>query len=291
MRAERPKVLYNNLTEKYVMWMHADDYNFTLRRAGVATACWPSGPFTFLSTFRPDNNETMDLTVFQNSSGSAFLARTYYANKTYYLPAPVMQPIWQSVQQVGSVPDTPIIDFSMNYHRAFYHHGYDNIDDIYTQRWRKEDVEWRIQTGNIVETFDPMDGKFVLTDIVENQEIARASPARRQAMLAQSLDNRTFRNIIGQVSRNTTVWCCLSCTVRRTSLRGLRLRELCTVVVFQGQPPILTRYKRPEEHSFWMPSSVPAVKAQPWQFNYYDNNIADNPVHETVSDLLIGPER
>jgi hypothetical protein len=33
---------------------------------------------------------------------------------------------------------------------------------------------------------------------------------------------------------------------------------------------------------------VPAVKAQPWIFNYEDKNIADNPVHETVADLLIG---
>ncbi len=33
---------------------------------------------------------------------------------------------------------------------------------------------------------------------------------------------------------------------------------------------------------------MPAVKAQPWVFNYEDKNIADNPVHETVADLLIG---
>ena len=40
-----------------------------------------------------------------------------------------------------------------------------------------------------------------------------------------------------------------------------------------------------------MPSSVPAVKAQPWNRNYMDGNIADNPVHPTVPDKLIGPNR
>lgn len=59
----------------------------------------------------------------------------------------------------------------------------------------------------------------------------------------------------------------------------------------QGQPPIYSRYKDPLMHSDWMPASVPAVKAQPWVYNYADNNIADNPVHQTVADLLIGPER
>jgi hypothetical protein len=56
----------------------------------------------------------------------------------------------------------------------------------------------------------------------------------------------------------------------------------------QGQPPILSRLKDPTLHSTWSPASVPAVKAQPWVFNYEDKNIADNPVHETVADLLIG---
>ena len=41
-------------------------------------------------------------------------------------------------------------------------------------------------------------------------------------------------------------------------------------------------------NNYWMPKSVPAVKAQPWQNNYLDGNIADNPVMRTVPDKLIG---
>lgn len=99
----------------------------------------------------------------------------------------------------NSDPVSPTVDYGLNYHRAYYHNGYDNIEDIYTQRWRKEDVAWRIQTGHIVETFDGITGRFVLTDTLTQQVIASAAPARRQVMLATYLDNSTFRDIIGQV--------------------------------------------------------------------------------------------
>lgn len=55
---------------------------------------------------------------------------------------------------------------------------------------------------------------------------------------------------------------------------------------------LISRFLDPNktENSCWHPSSVPAVKTQDWKDNYYDNNIADNPVHETVPDKLIAPE-
>ena len=34
---------------------------------------------------------------------------------------------------------------------------------------------------------------------------------------------------------------------------------------------------------------MPAVRTQSWLQNYEDDNIADNPVHPTVADKLIGP--
>jgi hypothetical protein len=43
-------------------------------------------------------------------------------------------------------------------------------------------------------------------------------------------------------------------------------------------------------NSYWLPSSVPAVKAQPWYRNYLDGNVADNPLHHTPPDKLIGPQ-
>ena len=55
----------------------------------------------------------------------------------------------------------------------------------------------------------------------------------------------------------------------------------------------MSRFKDPNDpnNAVWEPWSVPAVKAQNWTENYKDKNIVDNPVHRTVADLLIAPER
>src|SRR3954464_7055020 len=44
---ERPKVLYNSTTGKYVMWVHIDNTAYQDRRAGVATSSTPCGPYTY----------------------------------------------------------------------------------------------------------------------------------------------------------------------------------------------------------------------------------------------------
>jgi hypothetical protein len=50
---ERPKVIFNARTGKYVMWMHLDADDYTHAAAGVAVADSPRGPFHFLHQFRP----------------------------------------------------------------------------------------------------------------------------------------------------------------------------------------------------------------------------------------------
>ena len=87
-----------------------------------------------MRSFKPDNNETHDMTVIQDANGVAHLARTYYATTSYYLPEPVMQPMWESVKFRNGT-----CNYGLNYHRAFYHEGYDDNDDICNQRLRKED--------------------------------------------------------------------------------------------------------------------------------------------------------
>jgi hypothetical protein len=53
---ERPKVIYNAKTKKYVMWFHLElkDKGYDAARSGVAVADNPAGPFTFLKSFRPN---------------------------------------------------------------------------------------------------------------------------------------------------------------------------------------------------------------------------------------------
>ena len=51
---ERPKVVYNKKTKKYVMWFHLElkGKGYGAAYAGVATATKPTGPFTFLKAGR-----------------------------------------------------------------------------------------------------------------------------------------------------------------------------------------------------------------------------------------------
>jgi len=136
---ERPKVLYNEKTGKYVMWMLVDNHARTLGLAGVAISDYPDGPFDFMRTLYPDGNETRDQTVWKAPDGRAYLGRTYYTDVEYVLPAPVMQPLWESVKG----PDG-LTDFGLSFHRSTYSSDYDNFHDIYLQRWRVEDRPWKV---------------------------------------------------------------------------------------------------------------------------------------------------
>ena len=139
---ERPKVIKNNSTNKFVMWMGVDNAAKALGLAGVATANHADGPFTYASSFLPNGNYSYDHTVFKDErTGKAYLARTYYAQVDYRLPTPVMQPLWESVKYMNNPKQ---IDFGLNYHRGFYEVEYDNKDDICTQRLRMEDKDYKV---------------------------------------------------------------------------------------------------------------------------------------------------
>ena len=45
---ERPKVLFNEVTGKYVMWMHIDDSSYGEAKTGVATADSLCGKYNYL---------------------------------------------------------------------------------------------------------------------------------------------------------------------------------------------------------------------------------------------------
>lgn len=53
---ERPKVVYNKKTKKYVMWFHLElrGQGYKAARAGVATSDNVAGPYTFIKSYRPN---------------------------------------------------------------------------------------------------------------------------------------------------------------------------------------------------------------------------------------------
>ncbi len=263
---ERPKVLFNADTSNYVMWAVMDNSTRSLAMCAIATSPYEDGPFLFRRSFYPDGNTTRDQVIFVNEETVPVVARTYYQTVEFLLPEAMMQPTWESAKSRKGE-----INYRSNYHRAWYHIGYDNFNDIYAQRWRKEDVEYKVVCQN----------KITLS--------LRTPPSG-------------VYNADGFVCDDPSE---------------------TKIILGQGDPIITSRFVSPNdsENSWWRPTSVPAVEAQAWSNNYQDgycgirklnddfatddpsladfspldrstcSNIADNPVHESMQDKLIGVMR
>ncbi|WP_329258058.1 RICIN domain-containing protein [Streptomyces pseudovenezuelae] len=71
---ERPKVIYNSTTGKFVMWMHKEngsDYNQA--RAAVAVSDTVDGDYAWRGSFRPPSGTTSrDMTLFKDDDGTAY---------------------------------------------------------------------------------------------------------------------------------------------------------------------------------------------------------------------------
>jgi hypothetical protein len=62
---ERPRVLYNEPSARFVMWMHIDEADYELARMGVASSAHPEGPFAYHGSFRPHGQMARDFTLFK----------------------------------------------------------------------------------------------------------------------------------------------------------------------------------------------------------------------------------
>jgi hypothetical protein len=99
---ERPKVIYNEITGKYVMWMHLDNRRYTVASAGVAVSDQPGGPFRFERQIRPIKfdfgyperdrcqqkelgNTFRDMNLFVDDDGRAYVFYASEDNRTMYL--------------------------------------------------------------------------------------------------------------------------------------------------------------------------------------------------------------
>lgn len=69
---ERPKVIFNESTKKYVMWLHWEGQSYAEAKAGVFSSSTIDGDYTYESAFRPNNNMSRDDTLFQDDDGKAY---------------------------------------------------------------------------------------------------------------------------------------------------------------------------------------------------------------------------
>ena len=101
---ERPKMLYNEKNDNYVLWFHNDfsteknSYLYDVGMAGLAVSDSPFGPFRFIDRYRlsecpPDQidcfplskGEARDMNLFQDDDGTAYIVYTSENNKTLYI--------------------------------------------------------------------------------------------------------------------------------------------------------------------------------------------------------------
>jgi len=82
---ERPKVIFNKKTSKYVMWFHLElkGKGYSAARAAVAVSDKVTGPYKFIESFRPNGHMSRDMTLFVDDDGSAY--HLYSSNENYDL--------------------------------------------------------------------------------------------------------------------------------------------------------------------------------------------------------------
>jgi hypothetical protein len=69
-------VIYNKVTQKYVMWFHLDTASFSVQMVGVAVSDTIAGNYQWVHGFQPDGLPSYDMTLYQDEDGSAYLCRS-----------------------------------------------------------------------------------------------------------------------------------------------------------------------------------------------------------------------
>jgi beta-galactosidase len=82
---ERPKVIYNEKTGKYVLWFHVDNREYEHAHVGTATSDSPTGPFHFERSFQPNGCESRDFTLFKDDDGTAYIIYSSESNMTLHI--------------------------------------------------------------------------------------------------------------------------------------------------------------------------------------------------------------
>jgi hypothetical protein len=67
------------------MWMHIDSADYSKASAGVAVSDTPTGPFTYLDSFRPNGEMSRDQTLFVDDDGKAYQICSSEDNATMYI--------------------------------------------------------------------------------------------------------------------------------------------------------------------------------------------------------------
>jgi hypothetical protein len=82
---ERPKVIYNKKTKKFVMWMHVDANDYGYAQSGVAISDKPQGPYKYMGSIKPNGQMSRDMTLYKDDDDKAYLIYSSESNKTMHV--------------------------------------------------------------------------------------------------------------------------------------------------------------------------------------------------------------
>ena len=102
-KIERPKIIYNAVTDEYIMWMHKEEGdNYSQARAAVAVSDTIDGDYQYLGSFRPLGNMSRDCTAYVDDDGTAYFisAANHNADTHIYKLTPDYRSIDSLVQKV-----------------------------------------------------------------------------------------------------------------------------------------------------------------------------------------------
>jgi len=110
---ERPKVIYNDKTKRFVMWLHWEGKNYAEAAAGVFSSDTVDGDYTFVGSFRPKGNMSRDDNLFKDDDGKAYFVSAanenadlilYQLTDDYLAIARQIETLWP-----GSKREAPVL--------------------------------------------------------------------------------------------------------------------------------------------------------------------------------------
>ncbi len=131
---ERPKMLYNDKTGKYVIWFHADGQdpfgsgggNYAKAKAGVAISDSPTGPYkllgSYLLNYDPDashgfdgdvGGHVRDMNLFKDDDGTGYVMYSSDGNETMHIAK--LNDEFTNVAQPDNSQAVQGVDFTRNF--------------------------------------------------------------------------------------------------------------------------------------------------------------------------------
>ncbi len=117
---ERPKLMYNKKTKKYVIWCHWEARNYSASEAGVFESDKITGPYHTVWTGRPLGTKSRDCNIFVDNDGTAYFISTTDENTNlglFLLSEDYHEAISKTVLCEGMRREAPaIVNINGTYH-------------------------------------------------------------------------------------------------------------------------------------------------------------------------------